>query len=68
MPWEESRDVFEVWEDDITNAMADVLNVDKDAALKWFNASSDELSIDILVDDIKAILILKAKTTDLSLH
>ncbi len=54
MPWEESRDVFEVWEDDITNAMADVLNVDKDAALKWFNTSSDELSRDIVVYDIKS--------------
>lgn len=61
MPWEESRDVFEVWEDDITNAMADVLNVDKDAALKWFNASSDELSIDILVDDIKSYIDSKGK-------
>lgn len=63
--WNESRDTFAMWQDDIVEAMSEVLSISKDAAEKWFNEEDETLSIELLVDDIKTYLDSKGKTNRL---
>lgn len=52
--WEESRDAFEIWQEDITEAMADVLNTSITSANNWFeNNDISGYGIDVLIEDIK---------------
>ena len=59
--WNESRDTFEMWQDDVVAAMVEVLSISEDAANNWFNQEDDSLSIELLVDDINKYLEAKGK-------
>lgn len=59
--WNESRDTFLMWQDDIVKAMSDVLSISKEAATNWFDEEDDTLSIELLVEDIKTYLDSKGK-------
>ena len=52
--WEESRDSFAFFEDDIVEAMTETLDMSETAARNWFNGEEEiELSIEQLVKEIK---------------
>lgn len=52
--WEESRDSFAFFEDDIVAAMTESLGMSETAARNWFNGAEEiELSIEQLVREIK---------------
>ena len=53
-PWEETRDSFAFFEDDIVEVLQSVLGMSEQAARNWFNGEeTNELSIAQLVADIK---------------
>ena len=52
--WEESRDSFAFFEDDVVEAMTTALGISETAARNWFNGEEEiELSIEQLVKEIK---------------
>lgn len=52
--WEESRDSFAFFEDDVVEAMTESLSISETAARNWFNGEEEiELSIEQLVKEIK---------------
>lgn len=52
--WEESRDSFAFFEDDVVKAMTTALGISETAARNWFNGEEEiELSIEQLVKEIK---------------
>lgn len=52
--WENSREAFAFWGDDIVQALCDVTNISKETATNWFNGEENsEISIDELVSQIK---------------
>lgn len=52
-PWENTRDSFSFFEDDIVQVLQDVVGMSETAARNWFNGEeTGELSIDQLVDEI----------------
>lgn len=52
--WEESRDSFAFFEDDVVEAMTTTLGISETAARNWFNGEEEiELSIEQLVKEIK---------------
>ena len=52
--WEESRDSFAFFEDDVVAAMTTALGISETAARNWFNGEEEiELSIEQLVKEIK---------------
>src|SRR5690554_2523180 len=44
-PWEEERDGYQFYQDDIEQALAQVLGLSADAAHKWFEGSEDTFSV-----------------------
>ena len=60
--WENTRDAFAFWCDDIVDTMVAVLGMSKDAALAWFDGTETaEISIDQLVKEIKEYIDSKGK-------
>lgn len=60
--WEESRDAFAFFEDDIVEAMSEALGMSKTAARNWFNGEEEiELSIEQLVKEIREYINSKGK-------
>lgn len=52
--WEDSRESFAFFEDDIVSAMSEALDMSETAARNWFNGEEEiELSIEQLVKEIK---------------
>lgn len=52
--WEESRDSFAFFEDDVVEAMTESLGISETAARNWFNGEEEiDLSIEQLVKEIK---------------
>ena len=52
--WEESRDAFAFFEDDITQTLMEVLGMSETAASNWFNGTETaDISIEQLVKEIK---------------
>ena len=52
-PWDDARDSFSFFEDDIVQVLQDVLGMSEISARNWFNGEeTGELSIDQLVDEI----------------
>ena len=61
-PWEETRDSFAFFEDDIVEVLQSVLGMSEQAARNWFNGEeTNELSIAQLVADIKEYVDGKGK-------
>lgn len=60
--WDDSRDAFAFYEDDVVSALQDTLGMSKEAAQNWFNGEeSAELSIEMLVKEIKEYIDSKGK-------
>ena len=60
--WEESRDSFAFFEDDIVEAMSESLGMSETAARNWFNGAEEiELSIEQLVKEIKEYIDSRGK-------
>lgn len=60
--WEESRDSFAFFEDDIVEAMSEALGMSETAARNWFNGAEEiELSIEQLVKEIKEYIDSRGK-------
>lgn len=60
--WEDSRDSFAFFEDDIVEAMSEALGMSETAARNWFNGEEEiELSIEQLVKEIKEYINSKGK-------
>lgn len=60
--WEESRDSFAFFEDDIVDALTESLGMSEKAARNWFNGEEEiELSIEQLVKEIKEYIDSKGK-------
>lgn len=60
--WLESRESYAFFEDDIVKVLQDVLNMSETAARNWFNGEENtDLSIKLLVDDIKSYVDGKGK-------
>ena len=60
--WLESRESYAFFEDDIVKVLHDVLNMSETAARNWFNGEENtDLSIKLLVDDIKSYVDGKSK-------
>lgn len=60
--WEDSRDSFAFFEDDIVEAMAETLGMSETSARNWFNGEEEiELSIEQLVNEIKEYVESKGK-------
>ena len=60
--WEDSRDSFAFFEDDIVEAMSETLDMSETAARNWFNGEEDiELSIEQLVKEIREYIDSKGK-------
>ena len=60
--WEESRDSFAFFEDDIVEAMSEALGMSETAARNWFNGEEEiELSIEQLVKEIREYIDSKGK-------
>lgn len=52
--WEESRDAFSFFEDDVVEALTEVLGMSETAARNWFNGTETaDMSIEQLVKEIK---------------
>ncbi len=61
-PWEETRDSFAFFEDDIVSVLQSVLGMSEQAASNWFNGEeTNELSIAQLVADIAEYVDKKGK-------
>lgn len=61
-PWLESRESYAFFEDDIVEVLKNVLGMSETAARNWFNSGENtELSIKLLVEDIKAYVDSKGK-------
>ena len=60
--WEESRDAFSFFEDDIVDALTEVLGMSETAARNWFNGTETaDMSIEQLVKEIKEYIDSKGK-------
>ena len=60
--WEESRDAFAFFEDDIVDALTEVLGMSETAARNWFNGTETaDMSIEQLVKEIKEYIDSKGK-------
>lgn len=60
--WEESRDSFAFYEDDIVDLLQEVLGMSEVAARNWFNGEeTSDFSIEQLVSEIKAYIDSKGK-------
>ena len=60
--WEESRDAFSFFEDDIVDALTEVLDMSETAARNWFNGTETaDMSIEQLVKEIKEYIDSKGK-------
>lgn len=60
--WEDSRQDYILWEDDIIPAMVQVLGISETAAQHWFDGTQDtNVSIEQLVDEIKEYVDSKGK-------
>lgn len=60
--WEESRDSFAFFEDDIVEAMTTALGISETAARNWFNGEEEiELSIEQLVKEIREYIYSQGK-------
>lgn len=60
--WEDSRESFAFFEDDIVSAMSEALDMSETAARNWFNGEEEiELSIEQLVKEIKEYVERKGK-------
>lgn len=60
--WEESRDSFAFFEDDVVEAMTTALGISETAARNWFNGEEEiELSIEQLVKEIKQYIDSRGK-------
>lgn len=60
--WEDSRESFAFFEDDIVAAMSEALDMSETAARNWFNGEEEiELSIEQLVKEIKEYVERKGK-------
>lgn len=60
--WEESRDAFAFFEDDITQTLMEVLGMSETAASNWFNGTETaDISIEQLVKEIKEYIDSKGK-------
>ena len=60
--WEESRDAFSFFEDDIVDALTEVLGMSETAARNWFNGTETaDMSIEQLVKEIKDYIDSKGK-------
>ena len=61
-PWEDARDSFSFFEDDVVQVLQDVLGMSETSARNWFNGEeTGELSIDQLVDEINDYINSKGK-------
>ena len=60
--WEESRDAFAFFEDDIVEVLMDVLDMSETSARNWFNGTETaDMSIEQLVKEIKEYVDSKGK-------
>ena len=60
--WEESRDAFAFFEDDIVDALIEVMGMSETAARNWFNGTETaDMSIEQLVKEIKEYIDSKGK-------
>ena len=60
--WEDSRDSFAFFEDDIVEAMSEALGMSETSARNWFNGEEEiELSIEQLVKEIREYIDSKGK-------
>lgn len=60
--WEESRDAFAFFEDDIVEVLMDTLEMSETAARNWFNGTeTSDMSIEQLVKEIKEYIDSKGK-------
>ena len=60
--WEESRDSFAFFEDDIVEAMSEALDMSETASRNWFNGEEEiELSIEQLVKEIREYIDSKGR-------
>ena len=60
--WEESRDAFSFFEDDIVDTLTEVLDMSETAARNWFNGiETADMSIEQLVKEIKEYIDSKGK-------
>ena len=60
--WEDSRDSFAFFEDDVVEAMSEALGMSETAARNWFNGEEEiELSIEQLVREIREYIDSKGK-------
>ena len=60
--WEDSRDSFSFFEDDVVEVLTDVLGMSEDGARNWFNGSETaDISIEQLVKEIKKYIDAKGK-------
>lgn len=61
-PWEETRDAMAFWEDDVVDALQNVLGISETAARNWFNGSETvDLTIEQLVSEIRDYINSKGK-------
>ena len=60
--WEDARDSFSFFEDDVVEVLTDVLGMSEDGARNWFNGSETaDISIEQLVKEIKKYIDAKGK-------
>ncbi len=60
--WEDSRDSFTFFEDDVVEVLTDVLDMSETAARNWFNGTETaDISIEQLVKEIKKYIDAKGK-------
>ena len=60
--WEESRDAFSFFEDDVVDALTEVMGMSETAARNWFNGTETaDMSIEQLVKEIKEYIDSKGK-------
>lgn len=64
--WENARDAFAFWEDDIVDAICTTVGISETAARNWFNGEETaELTIEQLVAEIRDYVFSKGKDTRL---
>ena len=60
--WENARDAFAFWEDDIVSVLEEVMGMSETAARNWFNGTETaELTIEQLVSEIRDYINTKGK-------
>ena len=60
--WDDSRDAFAFYEDDIVSALVETLGMSEESARNWFNSEeSSEFSIETLVNEINEYIESKGK-------